>query len=144
MEFYHSLPVQIRFNDVDPARHVNNSVYQEFFDLGRMTYLGDILGPEMDFDGLSLIIAHYSVDFYKPVFLYDQVNVVTKVVSFGTKSLEMVQHLIDGEPSVPRVVSSSVLVCYDYRNRVTGILPDEWKSRINRFEQGKVSFKNRR
>jgi acyl-CoA thioester hydrolase len=144
MEFYHSLPVQIRFNDVDPARHVNNSVYQEFFDLGRMTYLGDILGPEMDFDGLSLIIAHYSVDFYKPVFLYDQVSVVTKVVSFGTKSLEMVQQLIDSEPSAPRVVSSTVLVCYDYRNHVSGILPDEWKYRINQFEHGEVLWKNGR
>lgn len=144
MEFYHSLPIQIRFNDVDPARHVNNSVYQEFFDLGRLTYLGDILGQKMDFNGLSLIIAHYSVDFCKPVFLYDQVNVVTKVVSFGTKSLEMVQQLIDREPSGPRVVSTSVLVCYDYKNRESGILPDEWKGLINRFEHGEVSFFNGR
>jgi acyl-CoA thioester hydrolase len=141
MEFYHSLPVQIRFNDVDPARHVNNSVYQEFFDLGRMTYLGEILGSEMDFEGLSLIIAHYSVDFYKPVFLYDQVKVLTKVVSFGNKSLKMVQQLIDREPTLPRVISSSTLVCYDYRKRVSEILPDEWKIRINRAERGEVFFK---
>lgn len=30
MTFRHSVPVQLRFNDLDPLGHVNNSVYFTF------------------------------------------------------------------------------------------------------------------
>lgn len=30
--FRHSVPVQLRFNDLDPLGHVNNSVYFTFYD----------------------------------------------------------------------------------------------------------------
>ena len=33
-----STPLQLRFNDVDALGHVNNSVYFQFFDLGKTQY----------------------------------------------------------------------------------------------------------
>ena len=38
MEFKHSVPVQLRFNDADALGHVNNSVYFTFYDLGKTEY----------------------------------------------------------------------------------------------------------
>ena len=32
--FRHTLPLQLRFNDIDLLGHVNNSVYFSFYDLG--------------------------------------------------------------------------------------------------------------
>ena len=36
IQFFHKTPIQIRFNDVDVVGHVNNSVYQNYFDAARM------------------------------------------------------------------------------------------------------------
>ena len=33
-KFYHRLPIQIRFNDVDRYGHVNNNAYFAYYDLG--------------------------------------------------------------------------------------------------------------
>ena len=53
----HTLPLQLRFNDVDMMGHVNNAVIMEFFDLGKSHYFADaglpviihliLLGPGM-------------------------------------------------------------------------------------------------
>ena len=37
-EFVSDVPIQMRFNDVDALGHVNNSMYQQYFDLGRVDY----------------------------------------------------------------------------------------------------------
>lgn len=37
----HTLPLQLRFNDVDMMGHVNNAVIMEFFDLGKSSYFAD-------------------------------------------------------------------------------------------------------
>jgi len=134
MDFFHSLPVQIRFNDADPAQHINNSVYQEYFDLGRMSYFKTVMGSFMDFGSVSLVIASFKVDFYQPVFFQDQITVQTKISSIGTKSIEMTQQIMcEGEPA-PRALSTSILVCYDYCNKVSEVLPEEWKEKIRAYE----------
>ena len=91
MKFNHSLPVQIRFNDTDPAQHVNNSVYQEYLDLGRLAYFRKVMGRTMVFNDLSLVIASIKIDFFKPVLLSDRIRVETRITTLGNKSLEMVQ-----------------------------------------------------
>lgn len=35
IKFNHTLPIQLRFNDVDKFGHVNNTVYFSFYDLGK-------------------------------------------------------------------------------------------------------------
>ena len=37
--YKHSMPVQIRFNDVDQYGHVNNNAYFAYYDLGKQDYL---------------------------------------------------------------------------------------------------------
>ena len=41
-EFHHTLPIQLRFNDVDKFGHVNNTVYFSFYDLGKTDYFASV------------------------------------------------------------------------------------------------------
>ena len=43
IKFRHTMPVQIRFSDVDQFGHVNNSVYFSLYDLAKTTYIKDVL-----------------------------------------------------------------------------------------------------
>ena len=134
MNFYHSLPVQIRFNDTDPAHHVNNSVYQEYFDLGKVSYFREVTGQAMNFKGVSMVVASYKVDFFQPVFLDDTIEVKTRISVVGTKSIEMVQHLYKiGDPS-PKAISTTIMVCFNYSTQVSEELPADWKEKIRSFE----------
>jgi len=141
MEFYHSLPIQIRFNDIDLAQHVNNSVYQEYFDLGRLNYFEKAMGKAMADSGLSMVIASCKVDFFKPLFLTDSTFVETRVDALGTKSLEMVQRIMHKGESEPRAVAVTVMVCFNYASQVSENIPDTWKEKIRRFEHRQVRDK---
>jgi acyl-CoA thioester hydrolase len=48
VNFFHITPIQIRFNDIDKLNHVTNSVYQQYFDLGKMDYFNDVLQEQMN------------------------------------------------------------------------------------------------
>jgi acyl-CoA thioester hydrolase len=135
------MPVQIRFNDVDMARHVNNSAYNEFFDLGRLGYFRNVIGNSMDFNGISLVIASIRIDFFQPVFLDDQIKVKTKVKSFGNKSLEMVQEIVREGETEPTAIASTVMVCFDYLRQLSEVLPTVWKQKISEFEHYTVTEK---
>jgi len=139
--FYHSIPVQIRFNDVDMAQHVNNSAYNEFFDLGRLSYFKNIFGRTIDFNGISMVIASIRIDFFQPVFLDDLITVRSKVISFGNKSLEMVQEVVREGETDPTATSSTVMVCFDYIRKVSEELPIAWKQKIDEFEHYSVEYK---
>jgi acyl-CoA thioester hydrolase len=134
MNFYHSIPVQIRFNDVDPAQHVNNTVYQEYFDLGKVSYFREVTGNPLNFKGISLVVAGYKVDFLQPVFLDESVEVKTRINILGTKSLEMVQHLYGKGETSPRAVSTTTMVCFDYSTQLSEAIPANWKDKIRVFE----------
>lgn len=141
MNFYHSIPVQIRFNDTDPAQHVNNSVYQEYFDLGKVSYFREVTGQTMDFKGLSMVVASYKVDFFQPVFLEDKIEVKTKISVLGTKSLEMVQHVYKVGDSAPKAASSTIMVCFNYSAQLSEDLPEIWKAKIRSFEHNECTDK---
>lgn len=141
MKFYHSLPLQIRFNDIDLAQHVNNSVYQEFFDLGRLGYFKTVMNESLRFDGISMVIASFRVDFYQPVFLDDEVFVETKVVALGTKSFEMAQRVVRKGESEPKAQATSTMVCFDYARQASSEIPESWRQKIAEFERYEVRKK---
>ena len=141
-KYYHTIPVQIRFNDVDMAQHVNNSAYNEFFDLGRISYFRNVFGRTIDFNGISMVIASIRIDFFQPVFLDDLIKVQTKVISFGNKSLEMLQEVVREGETEPTASSTTVMVCYDYTRHLSVALPVEWKQKINEFEHNGVVNKD--
>ncbi|HOI47844.1 MAG TPA: thioesterase family protein [Prolixibacteraceae bacterium] len=138
MNFYHTTPVQVRFNDVDLAGHVNNSVYQEFFDLGRLEYFRQVMNEGLRFDGLGMVIASIRIDFFQPVFLFDPVSVQTKIVSLGNKSLEMKQQVLRAGSSEPLSEATTVMVCFDHTSKVSAELPESWKEKVRLFEKGEV------
>ncbi|HRO40765.1 MAG TPA: thioesterase family protein, partial [Flavobacteriales bacterium] len=60
-------PVQVRFSDLDMARHVHNAVYLEYFELGRMDLLRQFMEPDHDWVRTGLILARNEVDHRRPI-----------------------------------------------------------------------------
>ena len=67
IKFRHTMPVQIRFSDVDQFGHMNNSVYFSLYDLAKTTYIKDVFGSA-DWSKLAIVVANINANFFMPVF----------------------------------------------------------------------------
>jgi acyl-CoA thioester hydrolase len=138
MNFFHKLPVQIRFNDVDLANHVNNAVYMEYCDLSRYDYFRTIIGDTDVFRGTGLVIASSTIDFFKPVFLHDKIHILSRVINLGNKSLVLLQHVVREGSDEPVSVCTTIMVCFNHATQSSEVIPDTWRKKIVEFEHGEI------
>lgn len=132
--FRHHVEVQIRFNDVDHLGHVNNSVYQQFFDLGRLRYFEAALNARTVWTGGVVVLAHLEIDFYRSMELSDRVAVGTRVSGFGNRSFRMEQAIYGVDNRQLFACSESVMVGYHTGRHGSAEIPAQWRTAIKRFE----------
>lgn len=138
MEFKHSVPVQLRFNDADALGHVNNSVYFSFYDLGKTEYFKTINGGVIPKE-IDIVVAHAEVDFIMPVFLTDEIAVQTMVSEIGNKSFELIQRIIDTKHNIVKCRCKTVMVGFDFKNNCSKPISDTWRNAISAYEGVKFS-----
>lgn len=130
--FKHKLPLQIRFNDIDMMGHVNNAVLMEFFDYGKMKYF-DAVGVDVEKENSTIVIVHYEVDFRGQVTLHSNAEVCTKVIRFGEKSLQILQHIVcDGEV---KAVCRTVMSGYNRTTRTSETISEKIKNELRKYEE---------
>lgn len=135
--FYHRSPIQIRFNDIDPVGHVNNAVYQEYFDFGRMSYFEKIMKIKDSVREEWLVIANINTDYINQVYLRDKIWLETKVPRIGNKSIEMHQKIMMQKDNKHWIAAynKTILVGMNLvTNNTIQILP-QWRARIAKFEK---------
>lgn len=135
-DFHHELTIQIRFNDIDGFGHINNAICQEYFDLGRIHYLKETLGPLFGADGQHLVVVSNKTDFARQLFLWDDLKVLTRIYRLGEKSLRMMQWLVKKDEEFPRVICDSVMAGFLSSKEKGMVLPDRWRDIFNNFEKG--------
>ncbi len=135
-DFNHELPIQIRFNDIDGFGHINNAVFQEYFDLGRIHYLKQTLGNHLGVNDQHVVVVSNKTDFSKPLYLWDEAKVFTRIYKLGGKSLRMMQWIIKNGEDSPRVVCDSVMAGYIPPLEKSMVLPTHWRTLFNDFEKG--------
>ena len=133
IEFHHSLPIQLRFNDVDKFGHVNNTVYFSFYDLGKTEYFASVC-PGVDWEKDGIVVVHIEADFLAQIFSSDHIAVQTAVCEIGTKSFHLLQRVIDTETMEVKCICRSVMVTFDQERHESKPLTEEWIEAICRFE----------
>lgn len=135
INFFRSVPIQIRFNDIDSLGHVNNSMYQQYFDIGRIDYFDNVLGEKMNWETEGLILVNISISFLAQIKQYDSIVVKTKIVKLGNKSLEMKQEIFNGTTGKTASASTSIMVGYCGKKEESIPVPKRWRERIISFER---------
>ena len=132
--FNHTTPVQIRFNDIDGLGHVNNTIIQEYFDLGRMYYMNEVFGKSIFKNDETLIVVNINTDFLSPIYLNDTMEVKTTIVGLGNKSLKMIQQIVCNASQTVKATCKSVMVGFNKSTEEGLELSPEWRSAISKFE----------
>lgn len=134
-EFRFHQPIDVRYGDLDPQGHVNNALFVTYLEHARVAYIQHLdLWDGKSYLELGFIIAHIEVDFQAPILITDKVQVGVRVSRLGGKSLDMLYRVEDGASGKVFGTGKTVLVGYDYRERKSISLLDEWREAIAAFE----------
>jgi acyl-CoA thioester hydrolase len=128
------LPIQVRFSDVDMMGHVSNTVYQNYFDSGKIAYFDEVI-PELEFKDVTLVGASVKIDYLKPIFMRTRVLVETRVSLLGHKSITMEHRLVDEQSREILSTCTVVLVCFSLRQQVSIPVPESWKIKILAYDE---------
>ena len=136
IKVYHNTQVQIRFNDIDIAGHVNNAVHLYYFDYGRMQYFNKIFEQIINWGEKGFVIVNINIDYFKPIYLDEEIIVETKINKIGNKSIEMVQQIrLKNNIEEIKSTNKTILVGYHYKKNYSFEIPDKWKKCIMDFEK---------
>jgi acyl-CoA thioester hydrolase len=134
-DFKFSIPIQIRYGDLDAQWHVNNSRFLTFMEQARFEYLQHLgLFDAVSFLDLRMIIADVHIAYKAPIVLNQQIAVYTRTARIGNKSITFEYEIRDEGNSGLCATGEVVGVCYNYRTHETTVVPVEWRKKIADFE----------
>jgi YbgC/YbaW family acyl-CoA thioester hydrolase len=128
------LPIVVRSTELDTLGHVNNSVYQQWFEWGRFEWVRDAKSDWSVFeaDGLTLVVVHVAIDYRREARLDDALIIETALVRLGGKSLTYRQRVVHRDGGVA-CEGDVVLACFDKRARKSAPLPDAARQKMSAF-----------
>lgn len=132
--FRTTLPIQIRFNDIDPLGHINNSQYFSYFDLGKTMYFEELRGLAINWLEGFIVIAHMDVDFLRPIFYKEPITVDSKITKLGEKSGVFLQQIRNTATGEIKCRCESVFVTFDAETQKPVPINHLWRAAISKFE----------
>ncbi len=94
----------VRYQDLDPYGHVNNTVHMEYFEAARIAYLTALaerarLGPLKagDVPGMYYVIAEANVRYKAPIYFEDTLHCSASIRTVGNQSFVIDHELRAGE-----------------------------------------------
>jgi len=134
--FFHWTELHVRFRDLDALNHVNNAVFNTYFEEARIQFIEDI--PEFRSSvqsGFSFVLVHLELDYVKPILLEDTILIGSAVEEFGNSSIEGFQAIYSKNNKELKAVAKTTGVWFDLKKNRPARLP-ELKNRENYLFNG--------
>lgn len=142
-EFKFSIPIDVRYGDLDPQWHVNNVHFLIFLEHARLNYLmGLNLFDGKNFFDLGMIVADIHISYLAPITLKQKIKVWMRTERIGNKSLVFVYEIRDEDTREVLAKAETIMVTYDYHAQKSIPVPDRWREAISQFEGVAFTSKN--
>lgn len=121
-----TVPIDVRFRDLDTMGHVNNAVIATYLEHARVAFYREVLGT--DLSDVGTVIAHLEIDYRTPIGIDDEVSVTVDVPELGETSLPMTYEVLADGSVV--ATGETVQVAWDRDAGESVPLPQEWRDAI--------------
>lgn len=109
-----TIPVEVRFNDIDGMGHVNNALFLTYFEHCRMRYFTEVAGSRSERD-FPFILAHAALDYKAPMKMGAHPQVKMWTSRIGGKSWDFDYEVKDAKTAIVYATGKTVQVAYDYK-----------------------------
>lgn len=133
VEFRHYIKTQVRFSDVDMLGHINNSIYLNFFDMGKTRYFEAAVG-RIDFRHIPLVVVNLNCDLMEPCYFDDDLMMYTRVDRIGHRSITMEQRIVDNKTGHTRSRCMTVMAGFNPDEAHGAALDPRYIEAIEAFE----------
>lgn len=133
-DFKHSIPVQLRFNDIDILGHLNNIVYFSLYDLAKARFLEIIRKGNVDWKRVECVIANINCTYIKQIKFGEEIEVKTRCIRIGDKSFTLQQCLVEIPTQEVRSVCETVMVCFDPDTAKSAPMKPEFRRALIEYE----------
>ncbi|MDR1450106.1 MAG: thioesterase family protein [Propionibacteriaceae bacterium] len=128
-------PMRVRWSDIDAYGHVNNVIFFDYIQEGRIAFTAAAVEGMNDSveQGYLWFVARQDVDYLAPIEFRRQPYVVrTGVAHFGTTSLTFCSEVADPLDGRRLAQASTVAVFADHRGHPTPVL-ESWKAALEEY-----------
>jgi acyl-CoA thioester hydrolase len=125
----YSIPVEVRFNDIDGMGHVNNALFLTYLEHCRMRFFTEEAGSKSERD-FPFILAHAAIDYRAPLKIGHHPVVKMWTSRIGGKSWDFDYEIKDAKTSVVYATAKTVQVAYDYQLEKSDVLEGELKALV--------------
>lgn len=140
--FHSQIDIQIRFNDLDGYRHVNNNSYFSYYDIGKDEYFREVFPSDFRLQSVVPIIANIRADFFSPIFYGDPIVMQTRCSRLGTKSFTVEQRAVNTASGKVVCQAETIMVFFDVDTQQSAPIPASYRARIIEFEKGSLEKPN--
>ena len=134
IKFFH--PIEVRYGDLDPQGHLNNSKYLTYFEQARIRYFVQLglFTPGQSFMDIGVTMAEAKVTYHASVEYGMPVKAGVCMCRLGNKSITVEQSIVHAETGEVFASGYVILVAFDYHEQKTIPIPDEMRKKISEFE----------
>lgn len=129
--FSFSLPIQVRFSDIDGYLHVNNGVYFNYFEHARAEFVLKIAGWNvMD---VGTVVGRIEIDYYRPIHLKDEVFGYVRCARIGNSSFDLEQILAGKDEHGAEHIFAKckcVMVSVDMKTMKPVPIPEQYRASL--------------
>lgn len=129
--FSFSVPLQVRFSDIDGYMHVNNGVYFSYLEHARALYLYQYCG--WDVMDVGTVVADLHISYKKPIHAFDQVSAFIRCKSVGNSSFVLEQVLAgvtEKQQETVYATASVVMVSVDMKTMKPISIPEPYRLKL--------------
>ncbi len=129
--FEKSVRVQLRWRDMDMLGHLNQSVYHELLEEGRIAMIAELIrrvGGNHTHGGF--VLAHVDLNYHREVRKdHEAVDLVLRLANVGTSSV-VLEHEVRLPDGAVAASGSSVLVAWDPATRAKRLLTEHERAAL--------------
>jgi len=126
--------IEVKYRDTDSMGHVSSPVYYDYLQHAYLTFMHALLELPLK-EKLPHIMVKTACEYVEPAQYGDVLKVCSSVTRFGSKSFDLEHLMVRGDDKDSIVAKGfSTHVMFDYSNNATIPVPEEFKSRVIRFQ----------
>lgn len=134
--FYH--PMEVRYGDLDPQWHVNNTKFLTYIEQARLSYFHNLgIWDGKSFWDLGTILADSHIAYKSPIIFGQKIRIGVCVTHIGHKSIHMTYLVEDADSGKIMASAESINVAFDYHKQTSFTVPESWREKITAYENGK-------